>query len=177
MDLQGMAEQVSRRRTAAIFGLLAVAVLLVFRIREAPPSSANFDKGLIDVVAGLLPAVGMLLALEAGLLLVASTPVFRRRSEGWTALTAFAHLVFLVFAVMDHRYFLATGSRLNAELVIYTLRYASSMGGSSRRASTSSSSGRSPSCWCRCWGGGRSAGGNRGGGRVRWPLRRCSCWR
>ena len=129
MDLQGMAEQVSRRRTAAIFGLLAVAVLLVFRIREAPPSSANFDRGLIDVVAGLLPAVGMLLALEAGLLLVASTPVFRRRSEGWTALTAFAHLVFLVFAVMDHRYFLATGSRLNAELVIYTLRYASSMGG------------------------------------------------
>lgn len=126
MDLQGMAERVSRRRTGAIFGLSALAVLTFFRLREQSASLGFLD--FLRLAEGLLPVVGMLLALEAVLLLLGFLPFFRRR-EAWTGLVAFAHLVFLVFGVMDHRYFLATGTRLNADLVVYALRYAGSMGG------------------------------------------------
>lgn len=126
MDLQGLEERVSRRRTSAVFGLSALAVLVLFRLREQSPSLVSLD--LLRLAEGLLPAVGMLLALEAVLLLASLLPFLRRR-EAWTGLVAFAHLVFLVFGVMDHRYFLATGTRMNADLVVYALRYASSMGG------------------------------------------------
>lgn len=122
-----MAERVDRRRTAAIFGLLTALVVFVFRMREAAPRLISLD--VFDLAEGMLPVVGVLLALEGVLLLVASLPFFRRRAEGWTALVAFSHLVFLVFAVMDHRYFLSTGTRLNVDLVVYALRYAGAMGG------------------------------------------------
>ncbi len=121
-----MRERTARRRSAAIFGFAALAVLVLFRLREQAGALSSFD--FLQLAEGLLPAVGMLLALESILLLLGRIPWLARR-EAWNGLLAFAHLVFLVFAVMDHRYFLATGTRLNADLVLYALRYAGSMGG------------------------------------------------
>lgn len=121
-----MSARADRRRTSAIFGVAALAVVVIFRLREQSGALPSFD--FIQLGEGLLPAVGMLLAMEAVLLYLGRLPWLARR-EAWSGLLAFAHLVFLVFAVMDHRYFLATGTRLNADLVLYALRYAGSMGG------------------------------------------------
>lgn len=121
-----MAERLERRRTAAIHGVAALAVLVIFRVREQAGAFPSLD--FLPLASGLLPAVGILLALEALLLMVGRIPRLGRGAP-WAGLLTFGHLIFLVFGVMDHRYFLATGTRMNVDLVLYALRYVGSMGG------------------------------------------------
>src|SRR5690606_12415448 len=129
VEIRRMAERLERRRTAAIHGVAALAVLVIFRLREQAGAFPALD--LLQLASGLLPAVGILLALEALLLMVGRIPRLGR-GRPWAGLLTFGHLIFLVFGVMDHRYFLATGTRMNVDLVLYALRYVGSMGGNPR---------------------------------------------
>lgn len=123
-----MDERASRRRTRqAVVGVHALAAVLFLSMLCAQELGATVGYfGLRDVARELLPRVGILVAMEALLLLAARVFVGPLRHL-FFPLVVLSHAILFLVSTVSHRYFLATGGHMDPGLAVYILKNAGAM--------------------------------------------------
>src|SRR5262245_21531923 len=100
----------------AVSGALLAGVGLAFRIEEA--IALRVDAGVGAWLLALLPDLAAVLAFES-LLLGAALALRGAHERVWRAGVIAAHALCYAWAVAAHQFFLHTGTRLDADLVVY----------------------------------------------------------
>src|SRR5690625_1871952 len=122
-----MEEGLQRQRRQAVVGVHAVAALIFLALLSAQELGATVGSfGVRDVAREMVPRAGILIALEASLLLLARVFMGPLRIL-FVPLVVLSHAALFVIATISHRYFLATGGHMDLGLAVYILRNAGPM--------------------------------------------------
>lgn len=119
------AETEARRlRMVLSQGLALTLVQAVARTFEMGATAAELSPG--GLALALLPAIGLVLLGESLLLLLGRVP---RTQKWWPRIVTVLHVASALAVVCESRYFMVTGTRFDMELLIYSIRNASSLHG------------------------------------------------
>lgn len=119
-------EVMGRLRFGAIHGLLLFLFMGLLRVMELALSEGELTASLL--IVRLVPVASLVLVLEVLLLLLARIPS-RWLGRSWTWISVILHGSCYLLSVIEHRYFLSTGTRLDPELALYSIKHGSSLGG------------------------------------------------
>jgi hypothetical protein len=109
-----------RLNTVLVQGLLLAGLLLFFRMAKV--RALKLDIGLLGYLTLWLPELGAV-AVLAALLTLLSTPKRRAWGIAWWPLFVVVQAAAYLAAVVEHTFFLHTGSRLNLDLASYASQH------------------------------------------------------
>jgi arylsulfatase A-like enzyme len=116
----------ARAPHATVFahGLMLAVVLLFFRLEKALQLAPR--PGASEMALLMLPELAFLLAFEGFWLAAAG---WRRLRRAWRPLVLAAHGLVCLLGLLDHMWFLYTGTRLHLTLFAYSLRFLNMLAG------------------------------------------------
>ncbi|HWV39381.1 MAG TPA: LTA synthase family protein [Vulgatibacter sp.] len=119
LDVEG-----GRLRVALWLGLALVALAIAFRVFEFGVTSGEVEIGRAAFAS--LPVIGLILVGECSLLLLGRVASLQRH---WRLGAELLHLAGALAIAAESRYFQVTGTRMDLELLAYSVRNASTLGG------------------------------------------------
>jgi arylsulfatase A-like enzyme len=115
-----------RARAALINGALLLLLLFGFRLETVV--ALQLELGAVDWALSFLPDVGTVVVIESLFVLAARAPAPAAAALWRTAFVP-VHFVLYAIALIEHQFFLHTGTHVDAGLVVYTLGNLSSLWG------------------------------------------------
>ena len=107
----------------SFYGGFLLLILAAFRVEKLLHLKAPLDLSLWAWLNLLLPEALFVVAVESALLLMKPS-ASGRRQRIWMRIVFVVHVLFLAAAVVEHQFFVSTGSRLQLYVLVYAIQNA-----------------------------------------------------